>query len=442
MIFEEFSIRGVKLWDSEKEEFSDFDIMIKFNTKKIAMFGQILNKEFYSIDIPEDSFVKTEVISVNDPNNSILKLSDSTLLLMRTIDAEKVHNYYESYKEHLEEEGHEKQKRIIEISYSIEGLENMAINLIEMIDKTILLNHDTFICLQRMYSYDKYRDVDFLDENAITNENVLLGVLSIKQAINNMVEIIQEDYSEFTEEELNFACWETVKRVSIKFYADIWEEKYGKFIDKKLKQNELQESDGTLDRYIEDIILCNEIDNEDAWVMCTFTYYMMDRGYVAGELYYPPYLEIAVKAFSTLKSNMEKNRFKEKLKGTVEKQETHYSIDDVDLMNGNEFEHFICELYNKMGYSSEVTKQSGDQGLDVIAEKNNKRIGIQAKCYSNTVGNSAVQEAVAGKCFYNCDKVVVITNNYFTPAAIELAQSNDVILWNRDILKEKIRELM
>lgn len=56
--------------------------------------------------------------------------------------------------------------------------------------------------------------------------------------------------------------------------------------------------------------------------------------------------------------------------------------------------------------------------------------------------NSAVQEAVVGKSYYHCDKVVVITNNYFTPSAKELAQSNDVILWDRDILKEKIKELM
>ena len=78
----------------------------------------------------------------------------------------------------------------------------------------------------------------------------------------------------------------------------------------------------------------------------------------------------------------------------------------------------------------------------MIVEKRGKKIGIQAKCYSNPVGNSAIQEAVAGKGFYHCDKVVVVTNNYFTSSAIKLAQSNDVVLWSRDILKEKIIELM
>ena len=79
--------------------------------------------------------------------------------------------------------------------------------------------------------------------------------------------------------------------------------------------------------------------------------------------------------------------------------------------------------------------------LDIIANKNGIRIGIQAKCYTNTVGNSAVQEATAGKGFYSCDKVMVITNNYFTSSATELAQANNVVLWDRDFLKMKISEI-
>ena len=107
-------------------------------------------------------------------------------------------------------------------------------------------------------------------------------------------------------------------------------------------------------------------------------------------------------------------------------------------MTGSEFEEFIAKLFIKMGYSAYTTKTSGDQGIDVIAEKNGIKYGIQAKCYSNSVGNSAVQEAVAGKSFYGCDKIIVITNNSYTKSAIELATANGVILWDRNILKEKL----
>ena len=94
-----------------------------------------------------------------------------------------------------------------------------------------------------------------------------------------------------------------------------------------------------------------------------------------------------------------------------------------------------------MGYESEVTQSSGDQGIDVIAQKNGSKLGIQAKCYSGSVGNSAIQEAVAGLGYYNLDKAIVVTNSYFTDSAIKLAEANGVVLWDRNILKEKISEV-
>ncbi|MCL2772029.1 MAG: restriction endonuclease [Oscillospiraceae bacterium] len=108
-------------------------------------------------------------------------------------------------------------------------------------------------------------------------------------------------------------------------------------------------------------------------------------------------------------------------------------------MNGRDFERFIANLFEKMGYKTKLTKASGDQGIDVIAESSDERIGIQAKCYSSKVGNSAIQEVVAGKAFYKLDKVMVITNNRFTSSAIDLARANNVILWDRNNLKDKLK---
>jgi hypothetical protein len=82
------------------------------------------------------------------------------------------------------------------------------------------------------------------------------------------------------------------------------------------------------------------------------------------------------------------------------KQRLFISIEDTDLMNGHEFEEFVASIFRKMGYFADVTKGSGDQGIDIIAEKGDKKFGIQTKCYSNAVSNSAIQEAVAGIHFY------------------------------------------
>jgi hypothetical protein len=97
-------------------------------------------------------------------------------------------------------------------------------------------------------------------------------------------------------------------------------------------------------------------------------------------------------------------------------------------LRGVEFENFLADVFQALGYAVETTKASGDQGIDLIASKNGKRIGIQAKGYAKSVGNSAVQEAFAGKTHYGCDECVVITNSRFTRGAGELAVSTGCLL--------------
>ena len=112
-----------------------------------------------------------------------------------------------------------------------------------------------------------------------------------------------------------------------------------------------------------------------------------------------------------------------------------WSLYRIDRMKGHDFEEFMKEVYKALGYKVEQTKKSGDQGIDLIIKKHFKKIGIQLKRYSKPVGNSAVQEAVAGKKYYKLDRVCVLTNRDFTKSAKELAKANKVELLSRDDLK-------
>lgn len=99
-------------------------------------------------------------------------------------------------------------------------------------------------------------------------------------------------------------------------------------------------------------------------------------------------------------------------------------------MDGYQFEEQCAIILKRKHFSKiEVTKSSGDQGVDIIAYKHRKKYGIQCKYYTYPVGNKAVQEAYAGANFYDCDKVIVMTNTTFTRSAIELAEKLDVELW-------------
>ena len=117
-----------------------------------------------------------------------------------------------------------------------------------------------------------------------------------------------------------------------------------------------------------------------------------------------------------------------------------WSLFRIDRMKGDEFEDFIKEIYELLGYKVVKTKKSGDQGIDLIVKKLFKKTGIQLKRYSSSVGNSAVQEAVAGKKYYKLDRVCVLTNQTFTKSAVALAKANGVILIDRDGLKNLIKK--
>ena len=120
-----------------------------------------------------------------------------------------------------------------------------------------------------------------------------------------------------------------------------------------------------------------------------------------------------------------------------EDQREYKSLIEIDAMEGLEFEHWSAKMLQDLGYENvEVTRGSGDQGVDVLAEKDGVRYAFQCKCYSSNLGNTPVQEVNAGKAMYRCHVGVVITNQYFTSGAKELADVTGTLLWDRDKIKD------
>ena len=106
-------------------------------------------------------------------------------------------------------------------------------------------------------------------------------------------------------------------------------------------------------------------------------------------------------------------------------------------MDGHDYEYLVAKYLRGHGYTGvKVTKGSGDFGVDVTAHKAGHKYAVQCKYYSNPVSLGAIQEAVAGKALYNCDRAMVVTNNTFTKAARELANANNVLLLEKSAAQE------
>jgi HJR/Mrr/RecB family endonuclease len=97
-------------------------------------------------------------------------------------------------------------------------------------------------------------------------------------------------------------------------------------------------------------------------------------------------------------------------------------------LRGVPWEEFLQKILDCHGYAVEMTRTTGDQGIDLIAQKNGISIAIQAKGYAGSVGNDAVQQAFTGMTIYGCSHCAVITNSEFSQSAIDAANKTGCIL--------------
>lgn len=107
---------------------------------------------------------------------------------------------------------------------------------------------------------------------------------------------------------------------------------------------------------------------------------------------------------------------------------------DISLLDPIEYEHFCADLLKENGWNVQVTKASGDQGIDILAEKDGFLLALQCKKYSSPVGNKAVQEAHSGGTFYEANAFAVVSPVEYTSSARELANSLNVHLFHHDDL--------
>jgi len=110
-------------------------------------------------------------------------------------------------------------------------------------------------------------------------------------------------------------------------------------------------------------------------------------------------------------------------------------------MEGHEFEYFCADLLRQKGFVEvEVTKGSGDYGIDILAEKDGVTYAVQCKCYTAPVGVKAIQEAYAGRDYYDRMVGAVMTNQYFTAPAVEAAKKLKILLWDGGYLEGMMEE--
>lgn len=103
----------------------------------------------------------------------------------------------------------------------------------------------------------------------------------------------------------------------------------------------------------------------------------------------------------------------------------------VDAMTGVEFEHYVAAVLRGVGYTVELTRATGDFGVDLIATKDGTRTAVQCKRQNRVVNGSAIQQVVAGAAVHDCAATMVVSNHCYTKAAEHLAEVHGCVLVDR-----------
>jgi len=110
-------------------------------------------------------------------------------------------------------------------------------------------------------------------------------------------------------------------------------------------------------------------------------------------------------------------------------------------MRPSEFEEYIADLFGRLGYKTQATGGSHDEGIDVIAEKDGIKHYIQCKKYfaKHEIGSPDIREfwgAIAHQL--GNGEGWFITTNKFTPEAEKFAEDKPIVLINQFKLVEYI----
>lgn len=116
------------------------------------------------------------------------------------------------------------------------------------------------------------------------------------------------------------------------------------------------------------------------------------------------------------------------------KQTKAIQLSGVDVMDGFVFEKYVFELLKDQGFEHVRLTEKYDLGVDAIADKDGERWGIQIKRNRSKTKAESVRAAVTALNHYQCTRAMVISNNFFTGSAQQLAESNRCMLVDRKML--------
>ncbi len=102
--------------------------------------------------------------------------------------------------------------------------------------------------------------------------------------------------------------------------------------------------------------------------------------------------------------------------------------DSLTGMGGQDFEYWAAEFFRGEGYTTQMTKTSGDHGLDLILMKDGVKSAVQCKRWTDSVGEPVLRDFYGAMVSAQLPSGIVMTTSTFTASAMAFAQGKPIRL--------------
>jgi len=127
-----------------------------------------------------------------------------------------------------------------------------------------------------------------------------------------------------------------------------------------------------------------------------------------------------------------------------ETTQSYGSLNSIDGLSGAEFENVCQRLVEKMGFSTQTTKASGDGGIDLIAFNYQPLLSgkyiIQCKRYAGSVGEPIIRDLYGVVMSERANKGILMTTGHFTKSALAFAEGKPLELIDGTKMKDLLRQ--
>lgn len=109
--------------------------------------------------------------------------------------------------------------------------------------------------------------------------------------------------------------------------------------------------------------------------------------------------------------------------------------DKFSRMSGLDFEKWVAEHFRKQGYKVEMTKTTGDHGVDLLLYKGNElAAAVQCKCWDASVGEPTVRDFYGSLVNSKASEGYIFATTSFTQQAVDFAQDKPIKLIDLEAL--------